>query len=199
MAIIASAKSNFEPISEGVHTAVCINIIDLGEQYSPFYKNNSRKVMITWETPDETITRDGEEKPMIISKEYTLSLSDKASLRKDLAAWRGRDFTDQELAGFDLKNVLGKACQIQIMHNEKGYAKIASIMSLPKGMPSMQPAAETIYFDLSDPDFLSKMGTLPMWIQDKIKESKTYKERINANVDAENGDFQQIGDSDLPF
>lgn len=51
MAIIASAKSgNFVPVSEGVHTAVCIWVIDLGDQYSEKFDNTSRKVQLTWET-----------------------------------------------------------------------------------------------------------------------------------------------------
>ena len=48
MAIIASAKSgNFVPVSEGVHTAVCIWVIDLGDQYSEKFDNTSRKVQLT--------------------------------------------------------------------------------------------------------------------------------------------------------
>ena len=37
-----------------------------------------------------------------LRKDYKNSLHEKAGLRKDLEAWRGRRFTDAELAGFDL-------------------------------------------------------------------------------------------------
>src|SRR3990167_3685661 len=37
---------------------------------------------------------------MTISKFYTLSLSEKANLRKDLEGWRGKSFTESELEGF---------------------------------------------------------------------------------------------------
>jgi len=41
------------------------------------------------------VTSKGE--PMSISKNYTASLSDMATLREDLKNWRGRDFTPEEL------------------------------------------------------------------------------------------------------
>lgn len=39
MAIIAREKgTSIEPITEGVHTAVCIMVIDLGEQWSEAFQ-----------------------------------------------------------------------------------------------------------------------------------------------------------------
>ena len=50
MAIIAREKGTaIEPITEGVHTAVCIMVIDLGEQWSERHSKTNHKVMITWE------------------------------------------------------------------------------------------------------------------------------------------------------
>jgi len=132
-----------------------------------------------WELPDEKIEIDEEEKPRAISKEYTLSLSEKANLRKDLQAWRGKAFTEEELAGFDMQNVLGKGCQLQVIHTEsngKTYSNIASIMGLPKGMKVDEPYNPITYFDLGEPDALTVMGNLPAWVQDKIKASETYKD-----------------------
>ena len=160
MPIIASAKSggSFEPVSEGVHIANCISIIDLGDQYSEKYDKTQRKVLLTWEVTDETIEIDGEEKPRVISNEYTLSLSEKANLRTHLEAWRGKNFTQEELDGFDLQNVLGKPCQLSIVHNERNgnvYANIKSIMSIPKGMPTPPVVSELTYFQLCGIDLFS--------------------------------------------
>lgn len=202
MAIMAKeGGKSFEPVSEGVHTAVCVKIIDLGEQRSQLYDKVSRKVMLTWEVTDETIQIEGEDKPRVISKEYTLSLGEKAILRQHLEAWRNKRFSEQELKGFDLANVLGKACQLQVLHNEKGYANIKTIMAVPKGMPAIQPSGETLYFDLSDKGCLELLDKLPGWIQDKVKESSTYKELVAANVDTENGGFEEIDpdEGELPF
>lgn len=203
MAIMACAKNgNFDPISEGVHLATCIWVIDLGNQWSDMFGKASRKVMLTWEIPDELITVDGEEKPRIISKEYTLSLNEKAKLREHLEAWRGRKFSEQELQGFDLANILTKSCQLQILHNEKGYPNVASVMALPKGMQAPGCYHETIYFDLTDNGCLEMMEKLPAWIQDKVKQSEEYKGLINATLDhsPDEGEFVPVADDDeLPF
>ena len=201
MAIMASAKGNsFEPISEGVHIGVCSGIIDIGDQGSEIYSKSSRKVMLTWELPDETVKIDGEDKPRYISKEYTLSLSEKAVLRQHLEAWRGKKFTDEELKGFDLRKVLGVGCQIQVIHNDRGYANIASIMSLPKGMPSPKPSGEMIYFDLTEPGCLTQMDKLPGWIADKIKKSATYQEIVDAQADTDGDGFiEEDDEGTLPF
>lgn len=73
------------------------------------------------------------------------SLHAKAGLRKFLESWRGRPFTAEELAGFDLKAVVGLTCLVGIVHEAKGdkvYANLSSVMKLPKGMPA--PAGEIV-------------------------------------------------------
>jgi hypothetical protein len=188
MSIIAKQEheGNFSPIPEGVHTAQCYAIVDLGVHYSEKFDKKSRKVQVMWELPEEQFEYEGETKPRVISKEYTLSLGEKANLRKDLQAWRGKAFTEEELQGFDLKNVLGKGCQLQIIHTEKNgktYGNIASIMGLPKGMKMAEPINDAVYFDLEDPNALSDMDMLPEWVQNKIKESETYAALKEAQPD----------------
>lgn len=163
-------------MEEGVKLAACIGLYDLGTQYQEKWDKEIRKVLIIWEIPEERIEINEEDKPRAISKRYTLSLHQKAQLRKDLEAWRGRAFTDEELQGFDLKNILGKSCQIQIIHNQvdgKTYANIAAIMALPKGILPLNPENEVKYFSWEDNIDIPE-GT-PLWIADLIKQSKEYK------------------------
>ena len=182
MAIIATNNGgggSFEPVSAGAHIAVCTAVIDLGMQENKFNGGFQQKVLITWTIPGETINIDGEDKPRVISNRYTLSLNEKANLRHHLEAWRGKIFSDEELSGFDLKNILGCACQVNVVHSQKGertYANVNAIMSIPKGMKIDTDGYELIYFDLSDADCLPIMGKLPEWIQNEIKQSSTYKE-----------------------
>lgn len=206
MAITARANSGSggNSVAAGVHIALCTRIIDIGTQFSERFGNSQRKVMLTWEVPDDTVVIDGEDKPRLISKEYTLSLNEKARLRFDLESWRGRKFTDSELDGFDLGNVLGSPCQIQVLHNEKGYANISSIMSMPKGVQAPEPVGEKIYFDLSDDTCLSVIEKLPEWVRDKIKTSPEYLNVTRSQMDA-SGDFDDVtndmhsDDGDIPF
>lgn len=202
MAITAKNSSGgaSNPVSAGVHIAVCTRIIDLGTQFSQLFGNSQRKIMICWEVPDDTIIIDGEAKPKMISKEYTLSLNEKSNLRKHLEAWRSKKFSDEELNGFDLINVLGASCQIQVLHNERGYAQIESIMALPKGAKGVEPVSESIYFDLEDDSCLSVMEKLPEWIKDKIKASPEWMNRSDSQVDSSEDKFTEIDDDgDLPF
>jgi hypothetical protein len=200
MSIIAKQEneSSFSPIPEGVHTAQCYAIVDLGVHYSEKFDKKSRKVQIMWELPEEKYEHEGQELPRVISKEYTLSLGEKANLRKDLQAWRGKAFTEEELQGFDLKNVLGKGCQLQIIHTEKNgktYGNIASIMGLPKGMKLAEPINDAVYFDLESPEAIQDMDILPTWVQDKIKDSETY-----AALKESQPDFTPAPEEDgLPF
>ena len=181
MSLTLSEKSNagFDPIPAGTHIAVCCAMVDIGNQWSEQYKNSSRKVMIGWEIPGETITIDGEERPRTIYKRYTASLNPKARLRKDLEAWRGKAFTDQELAAFDLVKIVGTGCMLTVIHrefNSKIYSDVAGVSSLIRGIDPPNLSEPALVFDLdsaSDED----INKLPEWIQKLVKNSETYKER----------------------
>lgn len=154
--MVSSTGGDFKPIPEGTYTATCIRLIDLGTQVSTYKGVDSlrRKVLVVWEVPDQPVEFDGEVKPALIMQRYTASLSDKAILRQHLEAWRGRRFTPDELRGFDLKNVLGKSCQIQVLHSEDGaYANIAAIMACPKGFQAPAPHHPLINFSLDEGEF----------------------------------------------
>lgn len=145
MAIIASASEtqSFAPAPEGVHQAVCVDIEDLGLIKSPYLddKGNEKwqhKVKVYWQIGE--LRQDG--KRFVLSKRYTLSLHEKASLRHDLEAWRGRAFSEQELKGFDVESVKDANCLLNVQHRQNAdksrtYANVVSIMPLVKGMPKM--------------------------------------------------------------
>ena len=207
LTVNGSSASSIEPIPEGTHLAVCSMLIDLGMQYSEQYKNSSRKVLIGWEIPEETIELDDGPHPRTISKRYTASLNERSNLRADLAAWRGRDFSPEELAAFDLRNIVGKSCLINITHSTregKTYANIGSVMALPKGMKGGKLSEPPTVFDL-DTDPLELVDNFPKWIGDIIKKSSTYQERLAppaAQAADEGGTtFQELDDDDgtLPF
>lgn len=195
--VSAPETSSIAPIEPGTYAAVCTAIIDLGEHYNKTYDNYSRKALFQWEIPDEQIEIDGEMKPRVISETYTASLGEKANLRKMLESWRGLQFTADELAGFDLENVLGVPCMINVIHTEnpntgKTYAKIAAVTRLPRNFPPVTPSAKPTIFSLNDGDALEKIERYPEWIQKRIKESKTY-------ADLESNHFTDISAEDCPF
>lgn len=198
LTVSENGSAGFEPIPEGTYAAVCNMLVDLGMQKNETYGNTSRKVLIGWQIPDETVEINGEAQPRTTSKRYTMSLNENANLRADLAAWRGRDFTQQELSAFDLRNIVGAPCLINIIrkdNNGKRYANISSIMALPKGMPKPQMIGNPTIFDL-DEDPVSDVEKLPKWIAEVIYKSDTYQERITPKQQG----FEEIpNDGELPF
>ena len=151
-----SDGEGFAKAPEGTHLARCFKIIDLGTQHNAKYDKNHHKIMIVWELPEELIP-EGELKgqPFAVSNWYTLSLGEKANLRKDLESWRGKSFDPDELAGFNIGNLLGKACYLNLVYNkvdDKTYVNISSIMKLPKGIECSPAINDAVKFDLDDFD-----------------------------------------------
>lgn len=127
------------PAPEGPQQAVCVDVVDLGliEQTWGEETKHRHMIRIVWHSA-EVDEKSG--KPYAISKRYTLSLDEKANLRKDLEAWRGRAFTEEELAGFDVESVIGANAFLSITQKVSKaitYANVTSIMKLPKGMTSL--------------------------------------------------------------
>jgi hypothetical protein len=148
LTVSESSGTTFKSAPAGTHVARCIRLIDIGTQHGEYQgKATVRKqIIVMWELPNETMD-DG--KHYIASKFYTASLSEKATLRKDLESWRGRAFTDEELAGFDLKNILGKPCMLSIVAKEGGNGtKVGGVMALPKGMQVPPHTNEPWAFDI---------------------------------------------------
>jgi hypothetical protein len=192
MSIVVTAGSSgpkSEPVSAGTHAAVCYGVVDLGTQVSEQY-GPKRKVALLWEIPEERIEVKGKNLPRGISKRYTASLNEKSTLRKDLEGWRGRSFTGPELAGFDLANVLGKACFVNVIHKNtvRGvFADVGAVMPLPKGMPSKTPESTLINFSITDAiEAARKSGKqvefpdhLPQWLADVCSKSEEYVNFVN--------------------
>jgi len=190
---------DFEQCPAGSFAARCYQIIDLGHQTFE-WKGEAKvapKVRITWELNE--MMSDG--RPFSISREYTASIGDKANLRKDLEAWRGRPFSAEELRNFSLENVLGAPCLLGIVHkpskdNSKVYANVGSIMALPKGMPSPELVNPAVKFDIGTFDQKVFDG-LSSYVQKKILMSKELEE--NGIPQSSSQDEPVIESDEVPF
>lgn len=211
----SEGNSNIPKLENGVYTALSSMLIDLGFQKSVLDNNVRRKFMMVWTIVGEFIEVNKEQLPRVMSKEYTLSLNEKSNLRKDLQAWRGQAFTEEELQGFNLITVMNKPCQLQIINEEKNgktYNNISAIMAMPKGM-TVEPLQETTVFITNNPETWNNWEKIPKWIKEKIKKSEGYEtselkqfvdeykkmeEQNNIEVTATNNDVIDSDDS-LPF
>lgn len=187
----------------GSWTGICIRVIDLGTQEKQF-KGKTKMVrmsQIVWEIPDQL---DGENKPLTISKSYTASLADKANLRKDLEGWRGRPFTEEELAGFEVSNIIGKPCLLNLVtvQGQKGErVVVAGISPLPKGMPAPPKATYHSKFVYSleehDPEIWNQLSErMQDWIN-RSEERQSAPKAIAPAVPA--GNASNMTDDEIPF
>ncbi len=139
--IVKAPAEQFPTAPAGTFPAVCVDVIDLGmveNKYDP-EADPKQKVRLVWQLDEN----DKEGKPFMVKADYTASLHEKATLRKTLAAWRGRDFTQVELFGFDVESVLGAGCLLSVVHNtgSRGgtFANVASVMKLARNMTAPTP------------------------------------------------------------
>jgi hypothetical protein len=203
-----SDGGDFLPPPSGTWPAICTRFIDIGTQKTQFQGETKmqHKVILTWELrDDDAVMSDG--RPFTISQRYTWSMSEKATLRKHLEGWRGLAFTDADFGpgGFDLQNVLGKSCLINVVHavkDGKTYANIAGISRMPKGMTATPATNDIIYLALTpdrfDPAVFAKLSES---LQATIKGSPEFAEmavktRQHLDREAPNGD--ELND-EIPF
>ena len=185
MAIIAvgSNSKDFEPMPIGNHQAVCAFVEDIGTHESSYQGKpvKNHQIVVCWELNEKMTEGDNAGKPFMISKFYTLSLHEKANLRKDLESWRGRAFTDIELDGFDVEKLIGANCLLNIIEHTKQdgskFAKVSSISPIIKDMVKIQP--------------INKIT--PEWIDKKRSQSLEYFGEGDINID------QTPQDDSLPF
>jgi hypothetical protein len=202
MAINAKNNGNTprELIPAGNYLARCYKMIHIGtvEELILGEKKIMNKVRIGWELPTElkVFSQEKGEQPLVIENEYTLSLHEKSSLRKLLASWRGKDFTEKEAESFDITKLLGVQCMLNIIHKPgkkdptKIYEQIAGVTAVPKGI--VVPAQINETFELSYDDKWSdeKFKALPEFIRNKMITSVDTDEDLNGRNGA---------DDDLPF
>lgn len=209
MALIAKkkAKSTVPPLAADTYPAVCVGVVDLGEQHSEKFKNYQNKVMFLFEIIGETVDVDGEAKPRWLSKEFTLSLSEKSNLAKTIAAWTGRELTEDECEnGYDVMQLVGRPAMVvvTVKETENGsFNDITVIASPPKIMTI--PPAESDQFTFEIENWNDEVfEKLPEWIQNKIKKSTEYptkyaKDEKVAFKDGENSaESDDIADK-IPF
>lgn len=208
-----SGSKDFKRVPPGAYIGRCYSLIDLGTQESTgqFGTKFQHKIRIAWELFGEdeqgnplTVEMDGKTMPMTISKSYTVSLHEKAGLRKDLAAWRGRDFTDEEAKAFDVSKLLGAYCMVNCTQSEtngKTYTNVAGLTPLPGALKNAKPAPvhANVIFDLDKPDMKVFEGFHEK-LQDAIKKSPEWAQvtgRQGSGFDDMKSDLPE--DEEIPF
>lgn len=175
MKIKDRAKPKTPPVEPGVYMAVCVGVIDLGEQYSEIYKSYSNRVKFVWALPTETIEIDGKQEERQLSREFSVATKKSSKIRTFLSSWNSKTYTDDEFLELDLFEQVGKPCQLNVVLSETGeYANVESAIPLPKGIQAPVTQTEFILWDMDawNDDVFKK---LPEWVQEQIKKSTQYQ------------------------
>jgi hypothetical protein len=141
MVLQCKESGDFKPHPEGIHPAVCVDVMDLGLVETEFQgqKKIVNKVKLVFES--EQKTEDGKAN-CTVSKNFTASLHPKAKLAEFLGKWRGRPVTPGET--IDLAKLIGACCTLVISHQQnlsgKTYAAIDAVSK-----PTKKVAASGTY------------------------------------------------------
>lgn len=195
---------DFELPEAGTYSARCYRVIDLGTQHNERFNKDARQVVVSWELIGTEMQSDPESRPFTMHQTYTASLHEKAKLRQHLESWRGRAFTDKELAAFDLDNILGKPCLLGVVHKKtesgKTFANVSAVMAVPKGQPEIGSLVNPcVSFDLDAPDWKA-YDELSDRMKERIQASPEYQAHMGeAPPPPSDDDAPPAGDDGIPF
>ena len=208
MAITATnTQTTRELIPAGNYIARCYQMIEIGTVKETILGKEKilPKVRIGWELPTElkVFKEENGEQPMVISKEYTLSMAEKANLRIALKSWRGKDFTEEEARKFDITKLIGVPCMLNIIHKPskdgtRVYEEISGITPLPKGIICPEQINPTFVLSYDDFD-VQRFDKLPDFIKNKMVTSMEFVAMTNPNHKDINGEHEDKTDDGLPF
>lgn len=187
--VIAQDKgSSFTPHAEGQFSAVCVDVIDLGHRVEQFQGKPPRvvqKCALVFITNTTGETKD-------IATELTVSMGEKANLRKLLEDWRGKSYTpEQAELGVPLDKLVGHPALVTIeqKRSAKGrtYAKLKTVTPLPAGLIAPQADGYT------RPDY---------WAEKRkgyAEEAARFMQTVAKSEPGELDTADEQDDSDLPF
>jgi hypothetical protein len=164
-------KAVRELAPQGVHKAVCVEVIDLGTQVSANPKfQDAHKVSVGFEISGKR-KKNGE--PFVVAQRYTFSANKKSNLSKDLKAWLGIE----DVAKYDLIDLLGEGALVTIKHTDGGeYANITNLGGLPSGTKVPAPVSELVSLFLDDTFDVDVFEALPDHFKEKIAVTDEYAE-----------------------
>lgn len=140
LTLTSKETSNYTPPPEGIHSAVCVDLIDLGLMPVEFNGQASMKpkLQLVWELDEKG--PDG--KHYNVRKSYTASLHPKAGLSKAIGQWRGKPVAVGET--IELSKLLGACCTLVLSHQPKrdGTGNYVSIDAISKATKKLAPSGE---------------------------------------------------------
>lgn len=175
-----SNEKDFEQIEPGSYIARAVKMIDIGTQrYKDFSTDDivlKHEVIIYWEIledEDNEKVRMQDGKPFLVQRKYKLSMHPKANLRKDLDAWRGKPFTEDEAKRFNITKLLNTYCRINLVQSEDG--KYINVNSVAFSKRKPEGVTEPVWWNATDPDCdMQVYEKFPEWLRKKIADCEEW-------------------------
>ncbi len=168
---------DFPTLRAGSYLAVCDMVIFLGlQEGSGAFPRSKVQLYVRFEVPSQRAKweKDGRQydQPAVIGKFYTASMNTKATLRKHLESWRGRQFTEAEAAAFDVAGILGRACMISVTQtpgeNGKVYSDLAGVAAIPREFAAQARLVAELPLVFYGPENTETYQQLPEFLRKKI-------------------------------
>ena len=146
MGIVATIdnRKDFEPVTEMIQPGVLADIVDKGQVPDSFNPGKTKhKCYFVWLLAEE----DTEGRNKRVFKSFTVSLHEKASLRKHIKELTGKDVTGES---FDLDSLIGIKRLLVLAQEDakepggKPFTKITATMPLKKGQTAPEIPADFV-------------------------------------------------------
>lgn len=187
-------ESKFKPHPEGQYVAQCVDCIDLGEKVQDFpgtkhyLAPTCALVFRTGEVNEET----GDF--IDIAREFTVSMGEKANLRKFLEQWRGKPYTTEQIeAGVPLDKLTGNHGLLTVAHRTSGKGRTYANITACVGVPKQMAGALTKYTDYVRAEYWSAKK------REYAEAAAKFRGEQNATDRDDFPSALQDEDDDLPF
>lgn len=187
------SESKFKAHPDGQYVGQCVDTIDLGEHVHTFAGDDSYL-----EQRCALVFRTGEKNPdtgefIDVNKEFTVSMGDRANLRKFLEQWRGRAYTPEQVkAGVSLDKLTSNHGLLTIAQKQnkagtRTYAEITACV----GVPEMMKSTATSYTNYTRAEF---WATRKAEYAAEVAKFRAATAALPADEEA-----PPVDDDDLPF
>lgn len=187
------SESKYKPHPEGQFVGQCVDVIDLGEKVSdfpgetPYLVRQCALVFRTGELNEET------NEFVDVHRDFTVSMGDKANLRKFLEQWRGKPYTPEQVkAGVPLDKLTGNHGLLTVAHRptaKRVYANVTACVGIPKQMAASVEDFSTTY---------TRAEFWTAWKKVNVEAVAAFKAK-NAPPERDDIPSAPNDDSDLPF
>lgn len=197
---IIVAKGNdakFQAHPEGQFVALCVDAIDLAERVEQFQGQPAKlaaKCALVFRTGQKN---EDTGEFIDVGREFTVSMGDKANLRKFLEQWRGKKYTPEQIKqGVPLHKMAGNWALLSVEHRESGAGRTYANITAAVGVPEMMRASLPAFPEYRRPDFWSQRK------EEYTKEAQAFRAKAAAPPSDDFEDSPEAlrdGEDDFPF